>query len=172
MSEAFKTQLVSLLPRLRRHALARTGTVHAADDLLQATCERAWKCRDQLQPGTRLDGWMFTIMGNLHIDEIRAVARRGIAADPDLLDRLADDAWQRRIEGSLALRKVLAAMQELPMAMREILALVTVDGLSYREAADTLGIPLGTVMSRLARARMELLRRMEARELTREGAAK
>ena len=166
MSDEFKTELLALLPRLRRYALARTGSVHSADDLLQATCERAWKCRDQLMPGTRMDSWMFKIMTNLHIDEIRAVSTRGIDAGPDALEQVPDNRWQRRIEGKLVLGEVAQVMLQLPESMRDVLALVSIEGLSYREAAAVLDVPMGTVMSRLSRARTELTNRLKLNPTT------
>jgi RNA polymerase sigma-70 factor (ECF subfamily) len=166
VSDEFKTELLALLPRLRRYALARTGSIHCADDLLQATCERAWKCRGQLMPGTRMDSWTFKIMTNLHIDEIRAVSTRGIDAGPDALEQVPDDRWQRRIEGQLILGEVAHVMRELPEDMRDVLALVSIEGLSYREAAAVLDVPLGTVMSRLARARTELMNRLKLNQTT------
>jgi len=161
MSTDFKTELTALLPRLRRFALAKTGAPEAADDLVQAACERAWKARDTWQPGTRMDSWMFTIMQNLHIDEIRALAARGTREDADVLELIPDHQWSRRIEAGLALERVVQVMRQLPESMREVLALVPVEGLSYQEAAEVLGIPVGTVMSRLARARVELMRRLQ-----------
>ena len=171
MSDAFKTELLALLPRLRRYALARTGSSHYADDLVQATCERAWKCRDQLMPDTRMDSWMFKIMTNLHIDEIRAVSARGIDAGPDALEQVPDNRWQRRIEGKLILGAVAEAMLQLPETMRDVLALVSIEGLSYQEAATVLDVPLGTVMSRLARARTELMNRLKLNHTTVDWAA-
>jgi RNA polymerase sigma-70 factor (ECF subfamily) len=160
MSDEFKTELLTLLPRLRRYALARVRNPERADDLLQATCERAWRCRHQLTSGTRMDSWMYKIMTNLHIDELRSTARQGVDAGPDALDEIPDDVWQRRVDGKLSLGEVADAMSNLPVAMREVLALVSIEGLSYREAADVLEVPIGTVMSRLARARTELMARL------------
>jgi RNA polymerase sigma-70 factor (ECF subfamily) len=171
VSDEFKTELLALLPRLRRYALARTGSIHSADDLLQATCERAWKCRDQLVPGTRMDSWMFKIMTNLHIDEIRAASTRGIDAGPDALEHVPDDSWQRRVDGKLALGEVAEMMLQLPEGMRDVLALVSIEGLSYREAAAVLDVPLGTVMSRLARARTQLMHRLKLTPTTMDWAA-
>ena len=97
-------------------------------------------------PDTRMDSWMFKIMTNLHIDEIRAVSARGIDAGPDALEQVSDNRWQRRIEGKLILGAVAEAMLQLPEAMRDVLALVSIEGLSYQEAATVLDVPLGTVM--------------------------
>ena len=171
MSDEFKTELLALLPRLRRYALARTGSTHCADDLVQATCERAWKCRDQLMPDTRMDSWMFKIMTNLYIDEIRAVSTRGIDAGPDALEQVPDNRWQRRIEGKLVLGEVAQVMLQLPEGMRDVLALVSIEGLSYREAAAVLDVPMGTVMSRLSRARTELTNRLKLNQTMMDWAA-
>jgi RNA polymerase sigma-70 factor (ECF subfamily) len=160
MSDEFKAELLSLLPRLRRYALAKAGTSEGADDLVQATCERAWRARDQWTPGTRMDYWTFRIMKNLYIDEIRAASARGIDAGPEALEQVPDHQWTRRVEGSMTLAQVSDAMQQLPAPMRDVLALVPIEGLSYREAAEVLGVPVGTVMSRLARARAELMSRL------------
>lgn len=160
MSQDFKTELVALLPRLRRFARARTQTTEEADDLVQMTCERAWRARDQWEPGTRLDSWMFRIMVNLRIDLIRAAASHGVADGGDALDYVADSTWGRQVEASVRLEQVVKTMQLLPEPMREILALVTIEGLSYKEAADVLQVPVGTVMSRLARARSALMARL------------
>jgi RNA polymerase sigma-70 factor (ECF subfamily) len=160
MSDEFRAELLSLLPRLRRYALAKTGTPEEADDLVQATCERAWRARDQWRPGERMDYWTFKIMKNLYIDEIRAASVRGIDAGPEALEEIPDHRWTRRVEGSMTLAQVSDAMRELPEPMRDVLALVPIEGLSYREAAAVLDVPIGTVMSRLARARSELMSRL------------
>jgi RNA polymerase sigma-70 factor (ECF subfamily) len=160
MSADFKTEVVALLPRLRRLARAKTATAEEADDLVQATCERSWKARHQWQPGTRLDYWMFKIMMNIRIDQIRSAALQGVALGDELLDSIPDHRWSRQMEAGLTLDKVLDLMQQLPRPMREVLALVAIDGVSYKEAAEILELPLGTVMSRLARARTELMHRL------------
>lgn len=160
MSQDFKTELVALLPRLRRFARARTRTPEEADDLVQMTCERAWRARAQWEPGTRLDSWMLRIMVNLRIDLIRSAAAQGVAEGGDALDHVADHTWVRQVEASVKLEQVVSVMHQLPEAMQEILALVTIEGLSYKEAADVLQVPVGTVMSRLARARMALVKRL------------
>jgi RNA polymerase sigma-70 factor, ECF subfamily len=160
MSDEFKAELLSLLPRLRRYALAKTGSPQDADDLVQATCERAWRARDQWRPGERMDYWTFRIMKNLYIDEIRAASIRGIDAGPEALEEIPDHRWTRGVEGSMTLAQVSEAMQQLSAPMRDVLALVPIEGLSYGEAAAVLGVPVGTVMSRLARARAELMSRL------------
>lgn len=160
MPDPFQTELVALLPRLRRFGLATCQDAAEADDLVQAAVEKALRSRSQWQPGTRLDSWMFRIMQNLWIDQQRARKSRGIAEDPDVLEQLPDRDWDQDVEAKMTLERVLAVMRALPDAMRSVLALVTIDGLSYQEAAAVLEVPIGTVMSRLARARAELMKRL------------
>lgn len=160
MTTEFQAALVALLPRLRRLARARVGNPDEADDLVQATCERAWRSRAQWTPGTQFENWVFTIMHNLRVDQIRAATARGIDAGPDALETLADERWAPQLEASVTLDRVAQAMTTLPEAMREVLSAVTVEGLSYQDAARMLGLPMGTVMSRLARARVELMKRL------------
>lgn len=159
MGDTFRSDLIALLPRLHRFALALCADRDRADDLVQAACERALTRRAQWQPGTRLDSWMFAILRNLWIDQLRAQPRE-VVLDDDMIDTLPDGDWNREIEARLSLDQVLAVMRELSPVLRSVLALVCVDGRSYKEAAEALGVPIGTVMSRLARARMELLRRL------------
>ena len=157
MSDDFRAQMIALLPKLRRFALGLTADPHQADDLVQAGCERALARRHQWQAGTRLDSWMYRIMQNLWIDQLRA--RPEVAEmESDEIERLPDRDWNRGIEAKLTLEQVTRAMSVLPPAMRSVLTLVCIEGLSYKEAAETLEVPVGTVMSRLARARLELHR--------------
>jgi RNA polymerase sigma-70 factor, ECF subfamily len=157
MTDSFRTQMIELLPRLRRFALGLTADPHAADDLVQAGCERALARQHQWQEGTRLDSWMYKIMQNLWIDQKRGRAGMTEADDDDALQHVADERdFNRAIEAKLTLEQVTRAMAALPAGMRSVLALVCIEGLSYKEAADVLEVPIGTVMSRLARARQEL----------------
>lgn len=164
MTDAFRHQLVTLLPRLRRFALALTCDAAEADDLVQAGCEKALRSSAQWEAGTRLDSWMYRIMQNHWIDHTRARSSRGPAVDAEVLDQLPGEDWDQRVEAQLTLERVLKVMRTLPEAMRAVLALVVVEGLSYQDAALALGVPVGTVMSRLARARLELMRRLQAAE--------
>lgn len=161
MSDPFRTELIALLPRLRRFALGLTGDPDAADDLVQAGCERALTRSEQWQPGTKLDSWMFKIMQNLWIDRLRA-RRELTPAEPEEIEQVPDRDWTRGIEANISLEQVMRAMQQLSPAMRSVLALVCIEDLSYREAAESLDVPIGTVMSRLARARLELHRVLSA----------
>jgi RNA polymerase sigma factor (sigma-70 family) len=153
----FEDQLAALLPRLRRfaHALSRNET--DADDLTQATVERALRSRDQWQAGTRLDSWAYRIMRNLWIDTVRARARRDkVEAPPEEADRLGTDG-AGAMEASVDLNRMMAAMERLPEEQREVVALILIEGFGYRETAEMLGVPIGTVSSRLVRGRTALL---------------
>jgi RNA polymerase sigma-70 factor (ECF subfamily) len=161
MSEQIKSQLVALLPRLRRFAYTLTGSVDEGDDVVQSALERALGRLDQWQEGTRLDSWMFRIIQNISIDRKRARRVRGESEDPDLLAAVPGDDGRRTTEGVLTLEAVRRIVAELPEEQRTVLALVAIEGLSYREAADTLGVPMGTVTSRLARARQRIALRLE-----------
>jgi RNA polymerase sigma-70 factor (ECF subfamily) len=158
-----RAEMLALLPRLRRFARGLTGTIDQADDLVQSACERAITRIDQWTPGTRLDSWMFRIVQNLWLDERRAAkVRTGEgrldaheAAEPELsVDGV------RRMEAHMTYDAVRRAIVKLPEEQRAVLMLVCVEGQSYKDAADTLSIPIGTVMSRLARARLGLARLM------------
>jgi RNA polymerase sigma-70 factor (ECF subfamily) len=155
--DTIRNQMVQLLPRLRRYAMALTGSAADGDDLVQDTVERALKSLHQWEPGTRLDSWMFRIAKNRFIDTRRSARRtRQVAIDaPEEAAAVAVDG-ERAMESHLALQDVNAAMQALPAEQRQAVALVLVDGLSYRQAADILEIPIGTLTSRIARAREAL----------------
>ena len=160
-SERFGDQLVAVLPRLRRFARGLTGSSVEADDLVQAACERALARRHQFQEGTRFDSWMFRIVQTIWIDQIRS--REVRKSDGDIgEDRLGSDEPVRRVEARLTLAEVRRAVDRLPTDQRAALLLVTVEGLSYKEAAEVVDVPVGTIMSRLARARIALQLQLEA----------
>jgi RNA polymerase sigma-70 factor, ECF subfamily len=149
----FPQQLVELLPRLRRFARALTRTDSDADDLTQAAIERALMHAASWQPGTRLDSWLFRIAQNLWRDELRAHRRR---SEPLEEEGIAGEDGRVTFQRQLEVRDVARAFDELPEDQRVVMALVVLDGMQYSEAAHTLGVPMGTVMSRLARARSRL----------------
>jgi RNA polymerase sigma-70 factor (ECF subfamily) len=158
----FKDELVSLLPRLRRFALATTNARHDAEDLLQAAIERALRHEHLWQQGTRLDSWIFKIMQNLWLDELRAHRRK---SEPlDLIVDLAGEDGRDSMTNHLQIDEVRAALRALPDDQRVIVALVVLDGMSYQQTATTLGIPIGTVMSRLARGRAALATQLGSNE--------
>lgn len=161
LDDRVRAEMVALLPRLRRFARGLTGVADQADDLVQAACERAITRIEQWTPGTRLDSWMFRIVQTIWLDERRAAKVRtgegrieaAEAAEPELT---VDGV--RRMEAHLTYDAVRKAIAKLPEEQRVVMMLVCVEGQTYKEAADTLGIPIGTVMSRLARARLGLSR--------------
>lgn len=160
--QAFERDLVGLVPRLRRFARALARDRADADDLLQTALERALKARDQWVPGTRLDAWMMRILRNCWIDQARARARRGQTFVEEEAGAEVGSDGHHDIERRAALHDVDRAMGALPAEQREAIALVLVEGFGYREAADMLDIPIGTLTSRLARGRQALVRLLEA----------
>ena len=154
---SFEDGLTALLPRLRRFAHALSRNPVDADDLTQATIERALRSQSQWLPGTRLDSWLYRIMRNLWIDTVRARGRREDLHVPvEEAERIGEDP-RGAIEAGIDLGKAMAAMQRLPDEQREIVALILVEGVGYRECSEILGLPIGTVSSRLVRGRVALL---------------
>lgn len=146
-------QIVTLLPRMRRFARNLTRNPHDADDVVQIALERALTRLDQWRSDARLDSWMFKIVRNAWIDEVRARGRRNkifLAAEAG--DNVGTDPIARETE----LMSVQSAMARLPEDQREAVSLVLVEGLPYREAAEVLDVPIGTLTSRLARGRNAL----------------
>ena len=148
---SFEHDLLAILPRLRRFAASLSRDRADGDDLCQAALERALKARDQWQPGTRLDSWIYRIMRNLWIDEARARQRAARTFAPEEAGEHVGHAGDHDIETHMHLSDVDRAMQALPDEQREAIALVLVEGLSYKEAAAVLGVPTGTLTSRLVR---------------------
>ena len=151
-----REEIAALLPRLRRFARAMTGDAADADDLVQSALERALMRLDQFQPGTRLDAWLFQITRNAWIDEVRARGRRAKVFSPEDAGAHIGDNAPAEMESHLDAQAVWRAMQELPEDQRAAIALVCIEGLPYREAAAAMGVPIGTLTSRLARGRQML----------------
>jgi len=144
-------RLVDLIPRLRRYARALVGERAAADDLVQDTLERAWTKLHLYRRGTDLRAWLFTVMHNVHVNKLRA------ARPTDSLDEGMPELAQRASQAdALLVRDLDRAIARLPADQRAVLLLVTLEEMAYEEVARTLGIPIGTVMSRLSRAREKL----------------
>ncbi len=156
MSDNIRTRMVELLPRLRRFAFVLTRDMEKCDDLVQETCLRALASADLWQAGTRLDSWMYRIAQNIWIDRMRANKVRGEVVDVDTAIDLAGSDGRQVTEGRLTLDAVTRHIAALPADQQMVLTLVSIDGLTYKEAAETLEVPIGTVMSRLARARKAL----------------
>ena len=152
-----RQQIAALLPRLRRFGRTLAHAHEDADDLVQAAIEKALTRSDQWTPGTRLDSWMFRIMHNAWIDELRARERRGQTFLPEEDGEHVGDGAAVSGSGSqldaILVRKAVARLSE---EHRAVVGLVLVEGQSYQEAAEVLGVPVGTVTSRLARAREAL----------------
>lgn len=158
-----RAQIVTLLPRLRSIARAIAGNRDDGDDLLQAACEKVLTRLHQFEIGTRLDRWIIQILRTTHIDRMRRLQRRRHAnLTADIAEILPFDARvHEQAEAREDLSIVRDAFAALPDDQRDVMALVVMDGMSYQDAAETLGIPQGTVMSRLARARRKLLHAVE-----------
>ena len=144
-------RIVELIPRLRRYARALVSDRARADDLVQDTLERAWNKFHLWRPGSDLRAWLFTVMHNVHVNQIRA------SRDHAMLD---DEGPEMAVAGtqgaSLEIRDLERALGLLPAEQKEVLLLIALEDMSYAEVASTLGIPIGTVMSRLSRAREKL----------------
>ena len=151
-----RDRMVQFLPRLRRFVRSLAHDKDQSEDLLQETCARALTKLDQWEPGTRLDSWMFRIAQNLWFDIARAEKARGEMVNIDAVGDLASDDGRVVTEGRLTLQDVRRSMARLSLEQQVLIALVCVDGLSYQAAAEVLNLPPGTVMSRLARARLAL----------------
>ena len=142
-----------VIPRLRRYARALTGDRNAADDLVQDTLERAWTKFHLWRRGSDLRAWLFTIMHNVHVNQLRG--RRSEFASP-IDDEHVDPPTRPTQTDMLEVRDIDSSLQRLPVEQREVLLLVALERMSYQETANALGIPIGTVMSRLSRARERL----------------
>lgn len=160
MPDAFGQELVALLPNLRRFAISLCRSRDIADDLVQTTCEKALNARSSYEPGTRLDAWLFRILRNAWIDRVRRLKAEGVQSDIADAHYLVGQDGAAVSEARLVLDETATAIAALPDDQRAVLILVCVEELSYREAAEVLDIPVGTVMSRLARARRKLVDQM------------
>jgi RNA polymerase sigma-70 factor, ECF subfamily len=161
MDDELQRQLPHLLPRLWRFALRLTRDAHDAEDLVQRSCVRALERRSQWQTGTAMLSWLFAIEHSIWLNELRSAQRRRTgsldAQTPEQEELLMAAASPiGNPEQGLHYRQVVTAVESLPEAQRVVMLLVAVEGLSYREAADVLAVPIGTVMSRLARARLQV----------------
>ena len=147
----FESELLAQVPRLRRYARALSGRGGEADDLVQDCLERAWRRMGYWRPGSDMRAWLFTIMHNLHVNQVRRAirSRETVPLDPDLDGGVSAPGQ----ESSRLLAELDRGLETLPPDQREVLLLVALEGLTYEEVAEVLSIPIGTVMSRLYRAR-------------------
>ncbi|MFK7752411.1 MAG: RNA polymerase sigma factor [Sedimentitalea sp.] len=162
--QQFKTEMIGLLPRLRRFAISLTRSGPDADDLLQDACANALQKWEQYDPAQPFDRWMFRVVRNLWVSEVRKrKVRMGQGQVP------AEEATELRVEHTadetIAAKQVCEKVEDLPEGLSQPLMLVCAEGYSYREASELLGIPIGTVMSRIHRARKLLMSRLAEPEL-------
>lgn len=157
-----RTELVSLLPRLRRFAYGLTHDGPLADDLVQTACLKALERWQQWQAGTSLAAWMFRIVQTTWLDDYRTRRRqRTDALDDETAPELPREDGREVVEQRSQARQLRSLIEALPEEQRSVLLMVTVDGLSYKDTAAALGVPVGTVMSRLSRARLRLAEGLE-----------
>jgi RNA polymerase sigma-70 factor (ECF subfamily) len=150
--------LPDLLPRLWAFALRITGDKHDAEDLVQLACVRALERAHQFQPDTSLLSWLFSIVHSTWINELRSRNVRGRSRsewDQNAVETISDPEASTP-ESDLMRHQILSAVNNLPEAQREVMLLVGVEQFSYKEAAEILDVPMGTVMSRLSRARQAI----------------
>jgi RNA polymerase sigma-70 factor (ECF subfamily) len=157
--QKFAEALIAHLPALRRYAMALTGNAAGADDLVQDCIERALRQYEDLRDRQRIAGWLRSILHNLYIDELRRRRSRGV--EEDIANLIDDGALSVPAGDPGSYRDFVAAMNTISVEHRQILLLVGLEGLNYREISEELKIPLGTVMSRLARARERLRAALE-----------
>jgi len=155
----FGAALIAELPGLRRYAAVLTGSLNAADDLVQDCIERALNRAGTLQDQERLGAWLRSILHNLHTDELRRKRRRGTGVEISEMDN--DLALSTAPATSGGSKDFMKALDSLSAEHRQILLLAGLEGMDYREIATELGVPIGTVMSRLARARERLRSALE-----------
>ena len=158
----FSTQLIAELPYLRRFARSLAGDAALADDLVQDTAARAIEKQRLYDPSRPLRAWLYAILRNLFINGIRKRAQFHVVKNvDDLID--GEDAVPPEQEQGLSLRLITDALDRLPPQHREVIALVSLEEMSYRDVSEILGVPMGTVMSRLSRAREQMRRLLESR---------
>ncbi len=156
-SDVFAAQAAQYIPRLRRYARALTGDASAADDLVQDALERALVKRALWREGTDLRAWLFTVMHNVFVNQVRSAAARRTQPMDDEMAELPSPAHADRLE----IRDLDVALQALPDEQRTVVLLVGLEQMTYDEAALVLEVPIGTVMSRLSRGRERLRRLMQ-----------
>lgn len=155
--------LVRHLPKFRRFALSLARNQADADDLVQAGFERALAKASSYNPAYKIETWVFKIIQNYWTDQMRKKARRGTTVDLDQAYSLIGEDGRRSVETRDLSFKARLAIEQLPEEHRSVVALVLVNGESYKDAADILGVPVGTVMSRLYRARQTLMKQLDHR---------
>ncbi|WP_151633121.1 RNA polymerase sigma factor [Noviherbaspirillum aerium] len=159
MQDDITKLMISCIPRLRRYARALVGDRTDADDLVQDTMERGWGKLSSWRSGSDMRAWLFGIMHNLHIDQVRKPTLHTVDLGDDTPVPVVHATQTHRLE----IHDMQSALETLPAELREVLLLVALEEMTYEEVAATLRIPAGTVMSRLSRARERLRAHMEQR---------
>lgn len=160
----FERELIALLPRLRRFAAGLAGNVHDGDDLVQGALTKALANAERWSPGTRLDSWMYRIIQNHWIDTVRSRKTRNDGAELEDADRYVSIDGARAADSAINADRVRQKIEKLPPEQRSVLLLVAIEGQSYADAAAALNVPVGTIMSRLSRARAALSRSIYGEE--------
>ena len=160
MQPDLSEQLVELIPRMRRFAAGLSGNADRGDELVQAACEKLLRNKDRLRADTRLDSWLYQVIRNLHVDGIRAQSVRDRSAQEMRQTAELHVVTSTSMESHMMLHELEAAMEELSEEHRAVVMLICVEGLSYKEAANVLQVPIGTVTSRLIRARKALIAKL------------
>ena len=156
MKDDIRDEMVRLLPRLRRFAYSLSRDNDRCNDLVQEACMRALSRLDQWEQGTRFDSWMFRILQNIWLDKMRNEKTKGQAVEIDQAFDVVESDGRSVTESRLTLNEVTKGIARLAADQQIVIGLVCVDGMSYKEAAAVLDLPIGTVMSRLSRARLAL----------------
>jgi RNA polymerase sigma-70 factor, ECF subfamily len=155
---SIRSGLLAAIPSLRAFAMALTNDVSRADDLVQETILRAWQNQDRFEPGSNLGAWLFTILRNLFYSHLRRMKREVADSDGSYAAQLRTAPDQ---EGSVIVKDMWRALGELPPDQREALLLMGAEGMSYDEAARICGVAVGTIKSRVNRARRRLAEHLE-----------
>ena len=166
MSKAiFQNSLLQELPHLRRFARALAGDASLADDLVQDCVERALNKQHLYDANRPLRAWLYAILRNIHVSQWRRTSQFGVMADVDDLGEQEPSVAPQQ-EQNLSITIITQALDKLPQQQREVLVMVSLEELSYKEAAEIVGVPIGTIMSRLSRARFALHQLLEERGTT------
>ncbi|ENZ80691.1 MULTISPECIES: sigma-70 family RNA polymerase sigma factor [Caulobacter] len=165
-TKTFERELIALIPHLRAFARSLCGDATSADDLAQEAVAKAWASRASYQMGTNMKAWTFMILRNQFYSEKRR-SWRSVGLDQETAERTL--VANTNFDGAIALDDLRQAMQMLPESQREALILVGAGGFSYEEAAEVIGVAVGTVKSRVSRARNDLVRIFETGDYVRDG---
>lgn len=165
MQHDFSTRLIAEVPYLRRFARGLCGDASLADDLVQDCLERGLKKRHLYDADRPLRAWLYAILRNIHVSQWRRSSQFGVIADIDDLGELEPSVAPQQ-EQNLSITIITQALDKLPQQQREVLVMISLEEMSYKQAAEVIGVPIGTIMSRLSRARLALHQLLEERGTT------